>query len=379
MHFTKTKTSRSPSGTDGSPNYMMNSMSLNPCFSPMSHAEQNFSKKQNCSQKLGHLLSDTESEIEFNRKGDTTLNNTGKSRMKCSAMTESLLDSKNYKGGFRFINNNNKLTDFCINHSEKKSKYYLVEEKTEMLNQSMTQTTKNVLNNNSRINDNSILTCGAPYNQNLNLAAVLGKVGYLRGFCSKCAIRLAMNGLNIEELKDDDQQERKARIDSFLDKLGKLQILHQKKNICGISGKKDIDMMYCENLDKLELYFKEIIGFLNHEKKNMRDYLLAEKSRVFNKLDDYHFSLNSQTEELLRIRMDIEKNINQIVNNIELGPFTEILQNYEHTLHNFGAKLDEDVTLEITNLNFNSTLLEKYIAGVSEIITFDNSFFTIHQ
>jgi hypothetical protein len=67
------------------------------------------------------------------------------------------------------------------------------------------------------------------------------------------------------------------------------------------------------------------------------------------------------------------------VNSIELGPFTEILQNYEHTLHNFGAQLDEDVTLEITNLNFNSTLLEKYIAGVSEIITFDNSFFTIHQ
>lgn len=63
---------------------------------------------------------------------------------------------------------------------------------------------------------------------------------------------------------------------------------------------------------------------MNHEKKSMKDYLLNEKNKVIEKLENAEFDISKQSDELLRIRIDIEKNITQIVNNIDLKPFTDI-------------------------------------------------------
>lgn len=162
-------------------------------------------------QNLGFTIGD-ESEIEFSRINKSDLNNTQNINVahskkgKCATLTESLLYSKNYKGGFRFTNKT-KLTDYCINHSTKKSKYYLVDEKREM-----------DLGNSD--------------------------MEYIRGFCSKCAIRLAMNGLSIEEVLDENGQERKGLIEEFMDKLSKVQIKHEQKTIDNVNAKTDIEQIF---------------------------------------------------------------------------------------------------------------------------------------
>jgi len=113
MNYKKTNTSRSPSTNKDSSPSIMNSMLINPCFSPMSTIDHtnaitnsNYTKN---SQKLGFTIGgDADIDMDVIKKNHDKVNNfnsTGNVTTKCSAYIESLLDTKNYQGNFRFFNN----------------------------------------------------------------------------------------------------------------------------------------------------------------------------------------------------------------------------------------------------------------------------------
>lgn len=97
-----------------------------------------------------------------------------------------IIDQK-YNGTVNKLFNNVVVTDVCVRHKEKKSKFYLVEdEKFKKQHKSY---------------------------------------GFLRGLCSKCAVRLANSGYLCEEILDSEGSFRKQRIEWFGD-----QIISLKNN-----------------------------------------------------------------------------------------------------------------------------------------------------
>jgi hypothetical protein len=103
---------------------------------------------------------------EFSHK-EMSLNNQTSTPSSPGPAMDRLFDTKGRQ--FELINRRGRhMTAFCINHPEKRSKFAVIED--------------------SRVVERD------------------GKAAFLRGVCSKCAVRIANAGFKIDEIEDDDQE-----------------------------------------------------------------------------------------------------------------------------------------------------------------------------
>jgi len=132
---------------------------------------------------------------------------------------EYLLDFSKYTGDIVELENNSKISKYCINHPAKKSKQYVLESD--------------------------------------QVKSISGESPFLRGLCNRCSINLIKNGITTIEL-EIDYGEREKILRTFLTKV------HQTKNyvsntfeeIC--STKEIIEDHYIKQGKALELYEEKV-------------------------------------------------------------------------------------------------------------------------
>ena len=133
-------------------------------------------------------------------------------------------------------------------------------------------------------------------------------IDFSKGFCSKCAVSLAYNGIELEECVNNedenistinknninninvDNMNRQNRIQNFLKKLHDVEIKHQKKIIDYLNSKEEIENFWQGNLEKFDIYFKEIINYINNERQKMEDYLKTQQLELLTKQENYENS-----------------------------------------------------------------------------------------
>ncbi|CAD8065628.1 unnamed protein product [Paramecium sonneborni] len=161
-------------------------------------------------------------------------------------------------------------------------------------------------------------------------------------FCSKCALNLALKGLKIEETQEKQPEiYRQQRIHKFQDQL--IEVLKQCSN--KIIQFKDIEMNASKKLkeqkENCRLFFESVINIANQLKltylsKFETDNLsslsqITEKINIIQKIDI----------QLKQFEIDITKNHENIVKNMEMKPFEDIMNKYEKKVQQIKEQLQE--------------------------------------
>ena len=231
---------------------------------------------------------------------------------------------KEYTGEFQFLSNGVMYNYTCLNHQDKKSKYYTYE----------------VVN-------------------------ILSET-YHKSFCSKCSIQLIKGGVDCEEIVlekaieenspetkvsketqeeipenldnlSESEKQRKHNIDIFIEQL------HNKYSLCAqtlniLENKKETtERMYANNIQELNSLFKEIQSIIDQQFAKCNKVLVDIQNQNKMSFDKNIENLNLIKSDFEFIQNDIDQYYIKIIRNIETGPFQNILKKYYEKIEEFNS------------------------------------------
>lgn len=171
-----------------------------------------------------------------------------------------------------------KVTHKCINHEDKRSKFYVVEDK--------------------------------------NVQRISGHLDFSRGVCSRCAARLANLSFKTVELCSEEEEERRDLLKGLLDKIEAAQDFHTQSYHTIESKKNKLKRFYekeFELLDDFESNIDRVISMLQQNKTDMRALMEAEYQNEFQKLADIQTVVNSNLGTINLIHHDTNRSYDRIL------------------------------------------------------------------
>jgi hypothetical protein len=228
-----------------------------------------------------------------------------------------LLNSKKYK--VQLIKRNGLLTtSCCINHPKIKSQFYVVED-------------HNVVESDESCN-------------------------FLRGICSKCAVKLANHGIKVEEIPGDEEEEKKILFDEFISKVSAVQLLNKRaKRI--VERKQDTfeDMLSQESRDikMLETNVDKFIELLKKNKMLIRKVFEDESRREKEKLQNMATTLSENDKELKYFLKNMESNYERTVAQTTFQTMARNIQKFEEQLELIAENCRRNVEIEISMCQAN--------------------------
>ncbi|CAD8055680.1 unnamed protein product [Paramecium primaurelia] len=163
-----------------------------------------------------------------------------------------------------------------------------------------------------------------------------------RLFCSKCALNLALKGLKIEETQEKQPEiQRQQRIQGFQEQLNEVlkqcsNKLIQLQNIEMNSSKQLLEQK--ENCHK---FFESVINTANQLKLTYLSKFETDHITQLNQIKE-KISLVQQIDiQLKQYEIDISKNHENIVKNMEMKPFEDIMNRYEKRVSQTKEQLQE--------------------------------------
>lgn len=232
-----------------------------------------------------------------------------------------------------------KVTHKCINHDDKRSKFYVVEDKT--------------------------------------VQRISGHLDFMRGVCSLCAARLANLNFKTVELCSEEEEERREMLKGLLDKIETAQDFHTQ-SYHSIEAKKNKLKRFYEKefslLDDFESNIDRVISMLQQNKTDMRALMEAEYQNEFQKLADIQTVVNSNLGTINLIHHDTNRSYDRILRE-GTDDLEGAIRKYEQKLTAFNRN---------TRSGIKSKALVLKIARVSgkEILQFGtkmNNWFKINQ
>jgi hypothetical protein len=252
-----------------------------------STGKMNLSKQsKNKKQKISQIFYKTKDSLLVNKENDFEYNST-------------LLTLKNNTG----------VNEYCLNHPDKSSTFYL-----------KLRLTTQIQNSFDKI---------------------------LQGYCSLCAVHLVKQGLECKEIMSEEERVRKQKIESFVEDL------ESEKENCAKTKKvlklkmEDLKSNFETERDKINCYYSEL-----YEKfeKNRVTYI-SDLESVFdqnkNKLNQQLKKYDETEQEFDYIYKDIKEHYEKIIKVIELEPFNNILDKYKETLNEYVNFSNKTENLEI--------------------------------
>jgi len=163
-------------------------------------------------------------------------------------------------------------------------------------------------------------------------------------------------GYRVQEILSSDEAMRKSELEEFLFKL-----MTSKKNINSFLSalkkkREDLTNFFKRQEEKTESLYHSLEKIIQDERKKNLDKLRSNRDEVMSQLDTVEEAITIQFNELATMQGDIEKNIENIVRNIELEPFKAIINQYETRVNNTeqeleNYKLQQMVVNKVPNLN----------------------------
>ena len=273
-----------------------------------------------------------------------------------------------YKGPFSSLNSS-KINTFCLNHQDKKSKFFLKDEITTV------------------------------------------KVGLqtsnIRGFCSKCAVKLVQSGFECLEIEPEDHSKsavsqfheeepeqitealskeenvRKERIENFVEKLGRQRetciqtgdVIRDK--LTNLSQKRN------KQVEEINSHFGEVFRLVEEHRQMITHQIEKNFEKNKTSLEDKLDAFGECQKDFESIHIDIEENFGSIVKKIDLEPFNAILSKYEEKLvefSKFASQLDSiQLSSSMLRFDFNSEDFRRFIEPTAQISLHSSKLVTKQQ
>ena len=197
----------------------------------------------------------------------------------------------------------------CVNHPEKKSKYYIVESDDD-IQHAMTERQKK--------------------KQHLGTE----KFSYL-GVCSKCAVRLANVGQKVEEILPDDLSQKKYLLDGFIRKLQK--VLDLNRSACLLAEEREnlIKQHFTEQLDTLENSIESLHLFfesLHNKLLQSRSHLIEEANNLIKTSREARKERDSLDKELRPLLLHLKENYFETLESTDLRPLEKSISQFTETI-----------------------------------------------
>ncbi|CAD8169777.1 unnamed protein product [Paramecium pentaurelia] len=211
---------------------------------------------------------------------------------------------------------------YCVNHSNKTAKYYLVKDNT------------------------------------INL-------------CSKCTVQMMGKGHKVEEIPGIEEEYRRKQINQFINQVNN-NIPHIDKMMNALITKRDdIQKYYEQQKEKVEKFHTQIYKDLEEEKLKKLQQLYTNFKNVQQQYDESIQNLQSSKSETMCMKKDIEFNLNSIIKQIQNEPFNEIMASYHKNLQIFINKTDliAKTPIEVLKVTLNEPINLSHLISISLLKT----------
>lgn len=152
------------------------------------------------------------------------------------------------------------------------------------------------------------------------------------GYCSNCTFNLVKNGRNCEEIILGEQSYKENKLSDFLQNLRKEQDnCEYGLQTLTIKGE-DMTNRLQKEIGKVDLYFDLLIDNLNKQRSHIAERLINNFTQSSNMLADLRSSLTSFKSEFGVISKDIDATYNMIIETPHVEPFDEIIKCYTSKL-----------------------------------------------
>ncbi|KAL4442227.1 hypothetical protein ABPG74_009245 [Tetrahymena malaccensis] len=220
-------------------------------------------------------------------------------------------------------NQTNCRNDNCFNHQSKKGKYHIEQESLSTNNQN------------------------------------------LKSYCSKCAIELVSQGIKVIE---NESVTKKNVIDSFLINLrsGVNDLLN---NTLKLVDEKDntLNQHYQKQFNKLNNFYDDCINLCNQLRSEDIQKLVDSQNQIQEIYNERRNIIRSHIIDVENMNKDISSNIDQIIHNIKLGPFKEIINQYQDKCNEFINFCEQTNQIQINFLKYNNESTQQNIQSLKNL------------
>lgn len=167
--------------------------------------------------------------------------------------------------------------------------------------------------------------------ENEEVKRIAGPCPFLRGVCSKCAIKLAKCQIPTISL-EIDFEERQKILNAFLNKVSDTKNVIIKATAGIDHAKSIIDQHYMQQYEVLNEYeakVDKVMKILDKNKKEMRAILERESGSTLTALNNTHEKLTSNIDGLIDMEKDTTSNYENIISKVNMESLQDILQGYE--------------------------------------------------
>lgn len=206
---------------------------------------------------------------------------------------DSFENNKDFAAGSE--ENDSKLTEECMNHPNKKAKYYTIYEDDPSLQYHL---------------------------------------------CSKCAVALADKGTKIRKIIASEEELRKSEIEAFLIKLSHSRKSTEKVNDSICLKRRDFEQFFTKQTEKAEAIASVLEKMIKQELNHVKKCLDSQRSQLFEAIDSIEKQLNANLQEISDMQSDIERNLENILKNIELKPFQKIIGAYHERVQDLDQQVE---------------------------------------
>ncbi|CAD8052264.1 unnamed protein product [Paramecium sonneborni] len=183
-------------------------------------------------------------------------------------------------------------------------------------------------------------------------------------FCSKCALNLALQGLQIEETQEVQLEiQRKDKINQFQKDLHQALQLCDQKLMDMNDIKNNLIKQQEEQNISCEEFFNVVQNTINQLRQTYQQKFQNDYSNYQNQVQEQVENIKQLIQQLKQFSIDIFTNHDNIVKKMEMKPFDEIMQKYQ-------KKVDE-IKCQFFNSQFQLSLKQLNV-DQNQILTFMN-------
>lgn len=200
---------------------------------------------------------------------------------------------------------------------------------------------------------------------------------FKRGVCSRCAARLANLGFKTVDLYSEEEEERKKVLKSFLDKIEQTQAFHAK-SYQSVEFKKNNLKKHYEGefaaLDEFESNVDRIIQILQQNKSEVRAFMESEYQKEYQKLADIQAVINANLNTINLIHHEASRNFDHLL--LDSGAnIKQAVKSYEEKMASFTRSTQQGNQAKALVIKFGRVPSE----SIFQIGSLINEWFKIDQ
>lgn len=155
-----------------------------------------------------------------------------------------------------------------------------------------------------------------------------------------------MKGFNMQEVLSEDESKRKDRIECFLNMLNSLKKTDLIRLNKAQNTADNLAKHFNQKKELIEETFGHLIELVKQKKQaTLQRYHLLNEG-VMSQLEAITSTLRLKLETVAAMKSDIESNLDKIITKIDIGPFNQIIMNYENNLSNLEGQISENSFLQ---------------------------------